>query len=50
VVPSAMLVQIAIPNIAKPKSVIEIVLEMAEREAKEIAQLRAKALNPTTML
>jgi hypothetical protein len=40
-----MLVQIGIPDAPKQKSINEIVLEMAEREAKEIAQLRTQALN-----
>jgi hypothetical protein len=47
VVFSGMLVQIGIPDTRKQKSLIEAVLEMAEREAKEIAQLRAQALNPS---
>jgi hypothetical protein len=45
-----MLVQIGIPDAPKQKSLIELVLEMAEREAKEIAQLRAQAVNPPGML
>ena len=44
-----MFVQIGIPNAPKQKSLNEIVLEMAEREAKEIAELRAQALNPQGM-
>jgi hypothetical protein len=40
-----MLVQIGIPDAPKQKPLIEVVLEMAEREAEEIAQLRARALS-----
>jgi hypothetical protein len=50
VVLSGVLVQIGIPDTPNQKSLSEIVLEMAEREAKEIAQLRAQALNPQGML
>lgn len=39
-----MLIQIGIPDTPKQKSLSELVLEMAEREAKEIAQLRAQLL------
>jgi hypothetical protein len=45
-----MLVQIGIPNAPRQKSLGELVLEMAEREAKEIAELRAQALKPLGML
>ena len=41
-----MLVQIGIPDAPKQKSLVELVLEMAEREANEIAQLKVHALNP----
>lgn len=46
VVPSGMLHQIGSPNPPKQKSISELVREMAEREAREIAELRAQALKP----
>jgi hypothetical protein len=41
-----MLVQIDILDTPKQKSLMEAVLEMAQREAEEIARLRAQALSP----
>jgi hypothetical protein len=48
--PSGTLVQIGITDTPKQKSIMEAVLEMAEREAKEIAQLRAQVLTSPRML
>lgn len=39
---SGMFVQIRIPDTPKQKSISELILELAEREANEIAQLKAK--------
>jgi hypothetical protein len=44
-----MLVQIGIPDTPKQKSISELIIELAEREANEIAQLKTQALNPTGM-
>lgn len=46
---SGMLVQIGIPDTPKQKSISELIIELAEREANEIAQLKTQALNPTGM-
>ncbi len=50
-IPSDMLLQISVPDSApKQKSISELILEMAERETKEIAQLKTQALKPTRPL
>jgi hypothetical protein len=41
---SPVLIQIGIRNTPKPNSNSELVVELAEREANEIAQLRTQAL------
>lgn len=50
VVLSPVLLQIGVRDTPKQKSIGEVVAELAEREAREIAQLRAQALkSPGTL-